>query len=586
MRPPVGDRAAQRACPCRAGAPGRRARRPCAGACARPAARRPRGPGWPCGRLVAQVEELVGHAPQYRVRLGRRDARPAGANRDIRHTPRLSSAAMKRGRMLAGSALLMLAALVRHRLRQRGPGVKGRSGRRQAAVRLRGLRRLPHVQGGRTRRARSAPTSTPPHPARAASLLQLRKPGGVMPSFTDKLSRQGEGRRRRVRRGGQRLRQGGRQAVRARRQAAGRLQGRQHRMPRAGLRQPGLQRGARSRRSRSCRHDGDEHRRRRRLPPHRAPHGLGGAHALQGQGRRRVHRGVAGLLVGLLPRDRRARVPRPADDKLAVVARQLCSDPQITVQRFLAYQCIHGLGHGLMIYTGYDLPGSLKTCDGLQTGFDRVSCSGGVFMENFTSSYGVTSKYLRKNDPIYPCNAVAERHKLTATCSSPPTALKLNGYDRRRRPPPAGAPRRLGQHVLRVLRPRRLRARRQGRDKALANCRLAKRHESECLYGVSRDITSSDAGGVRAGRFCARSPKPLPRPLLRGRRLGARLDRDDAAGAARACRQVGGAACTPACAAPASSPRRRSLVRLATRGRSAAGGGQYQAIRGWIDQSE
>ena len=99
----------------------------------------------------------------------------------------------------------------------------------------------------------------------------------------------------------------------------------------------------------------------------------------------------------------RAFLGQPTN-KLAVVAGQLCSDSKITEQRFLLYQCIHGLGHGLMIYTGYDLPVSLKTCDGLKEDFDQVSCSGGVFMENFNSSYGVTSKYLRKNDPIYPCD--------------------------------------------------------------------------------------------------------------------------------------------------------------------------------------
>ncbi|MEA2128939.1 MAG: hypothetical protein QOJ85_1830 [Solirubrobacteraceae bacterium] len=194
------------------------------------------------------------------------------------------------------------------------------------------------------------------------------------------------------------------------------------------------------------------------------------------------------------------------DDKLAVVARQLCSDPQINVQRFLAYQCIHGLGHGLMIYTGYDLPTSLKTCDELRTGFDRVSCSGGVFMENFTSSYGITSKYLRRSDPLYPCDAVAERHKLYCYLLVTSNVLRLNGYDMKKtaatclRSEPAWVStcyESFGRDVSGTA----------GRDaaQALRNCRLATAYESECLYGVSRDITSSDAGGARAGRFCARA---------------------------------------------------------------------------------
>jgi mono/diheme cytochrome c family protein len=195
------------------------------------------------------------------------------------------------------------------------------------------------------------------------------------------------------------------------------------------------------------------------------------------------------------------------NDKLAVVARQLCSDPQITAQRFLAYQCIHGLGHGLMIYTGYDLPGSLKTCDELRTSFDRVSCSGGVFMENFNSSYGVTSKYLRRNDPIYPCDAVAERHKLYCYLLVTANILRVEKGDQAKT---AQVCRRseeawistcfesFGRDVSGIA----------GNDagKALASCRLARGNEGDCLYGVSREIVNADAGGVRGGRFCARAP--------------------------------------------------------------------------------
>ena len=85
-----------------------------------------------------------------------------------------------------------------------------------------------------------------------------------------------------------------------------------------------------------------------------------------------------------------------------------------------------------MIYTGYDLPVSLKTCDGLTSEFDQVSCSGGVFMENFNSSYGVTSKYLRTSDPIYPCDAVAERYKLQCYGLVTANLLRATNYDQRK----------------------------------------------------------------------------------------------------------------------------------------------------------
>jgi cytochrome c553 len=190
--------------------------------------------------------------------------------------------------------------------------------------------------------------------------------------------------------------------------------------------------------------------------------------------------------------------------RLATVARQLCSDPQINAQRFLAYQCIHGLGHGLMIYTGYDLPGSLKTCDDLQTGFDRVSCSGGVFMENFNSSYGVTSKYLRKSDPIYPCNAVAEHHKLYCYLLVTANILRVTGGDLKAT---AGACLRSERRWVSTC------YESFGRDasgiagkdahRAIASCRLADAHEGDCVYGVAREIVNADASGPRGGRFCA-----------------------------------------------------------------------------------
>ena len=202
----------------------------------------------------------------------------------------------------------------------------------------------------------------------------------------------------------------------------------------------------------------------------------------------------------------RAFLGQPTD-KLDIVARQLCSDPQISDQRFLFYQCNHGLGHGLMIYTGYDLPDSLKTCDNLRTGFDRVSCSGGVFMENFNSSYGVTSKYLRKNDPIYPCNSVAERHKLYCYLLVTANLLRVNSYDQAKTADGCRGSEKawiktcfesFGRDVSGIAG--------KSASRALASCRLAKGNESDCLYGVSREIVNADAAGERGGRFCARTP--------------------------------------------------------------------------------
>ena len=96
---------------------------------------------------------------------------------------------------------------------------------------------------------------------------------------------------------------------------------------------------------------------------------------------------------------------------------------------FIAYQCVHGLGHGLMIYTDYELPLSLETCDALETSWDQTSCTGGVFMENLQTSYNTRSPWLRDDDPLYPCPTVAERHKLYCYLMVTSRILEVVGGD-------------------------------------------------------------------------------------------------------------------------------------------------------------
>ena len=116
-------------------------------------------------------------------------------------------------------------------------------------------------------------------------------------------------------------------------------------------------------------------------------------------------------------------------DRLGKVARGLCDDPDVLVSRWMAYQCFHGLGHGLMITTGYGLPTSLDACEQIETYLDRTSCKGGVFMENISSSYGVTSRWIRADDPVYPCNVVDRNDKITCYGMVTSRILRVDGLD-------------------------------------------------------------------------------------------------------------------------------------------------------------
>ena len=92
-------------------------------------------------------------------------------------------------------------------------------------------------------------------------------------------------------------------------------------------------------------------------------------------------------------------------DQVAGIASTVCKNPKIEANAFIYYQCNHGLGHGLMLYTGLDLPQALDYCHKLQTETDSVMCSGGVFMENQSSSFGLHSKWLSTKNLLFPCNS-------------------------------------------------------------------------------------------------------------------------------------------------------------------------------------
>lgn len=79
---------------------------------------------------------------------------------------------------------------------------------------------------------------------------------------------------------------------------------------------------------------------------------------------------------------------------------------------FVAIQCSHAIGHGLLAWKGYaNLIDALKSCDkltDLTDSFPLFNCHDGVFMENIWAVHedGKPSKdrWLKDGDPIYPCN--------------------------------------------------------------------------------------------------------------------------------------------------------------------------------------
>lgn len=97
---------------------------------------------------------------------------------------------------------------------------------------------------------------------------------------------------------------------------------------------------------------------------------------------------------------------------------------------FPHYNCVHGMGHGLMLDFKGDLFKTLEYCELVPDQWEMTSCVGGAFMENIVSAQISEAKTaLRDDDLLYPCNVVADKHKYQCYQMQTSYILWKNGYD-------------------------------------------------------------------------------------------------------------------------------------------------------------
>jgi mono/diheme cytochrome c family protein len=198
-----------------------------------------------------------------------------------------------------------------------------------------------------------------------------------------------------------------------------------------------------------------------------------------------------------------------AESEVAGVAKTVCNETH-AVSQFIYYQCVHGLGHGFMLYKRYDLPGALGLCHRLATQFDQISCTGGVFMENQQSSYGARSTWLKEDDLLYPCDSdvVVDQDKLYCYLLVTSYVLPKVGGDWSK---VADWCRKADANFVRIC------FQSMGRDASgssrqqpggiLRICRDARPDgEQECLFGAARDVLNNDATDLRGRELCESVP--------------------------------------------------------------------------------
>jgi hypothetical protein len=194
---------------------------------------------------------------------------------------------------------------------------------------------------------------------------------------------------------------------------------------------------------------------------------------------------------------------------LGAKARTVCASHTIRDESWLAYQCFHGLGHGLMITTAYNLPLALKVCNRLANGWDQTSCKGGVFMENILTSYGGVSPWVKASDPVYPCNWVAAKDKYTCYQQVTTRMIRVFGVNWERMARLCSRVESgwvstcfgsFGQNAS-VL---------ASRDpfKAAKTCAIAARYGGEvpCIQYAAEDIAGTYSNGKQASLLCNDSP--------------------------------------------------------------------------------
>jgi len=133
----------------------------------------------------------------------------------------------------------------------------------------------------------------------------------------------------------------------------------------------------------------------------------------------------SGCYHGILQRYFDARIGMPIAQSVLLAP---CDGLRGTREQFRLFDCLHGTGHGLMMYHRYDVNASLKDCDRLAGDWDERSCYGGVFMEHNMgasmqafgggmfgmhrhSTPGANVVLFKPDDLHYPCDATPARYR-------------------------------------------------------------------------------------------------------------------------------------------------------------------------------
>lgn len=138
----------------------------------------------------------------------------------------------------------------------------------------------------------------------------------------------------------------------------------------------------------------------------------------------------SGCYHGILQRYFDARMGMPLAQEVLVAP---CDGLRGTREQFRLFDCLHGTGHGLMMYHRYDVNASLKDCDRLTAEWDQRSCYSGVFMEHNMGvrmqSFGDGNFGMHRHSMPAPSVVLFKPNDLHYPCDATPTRYRMECYE-------------------------------------------------------------------------------------------------------------------------------------------------------------
>ncbi len=222
-----------------------------------------------------------------------------------------------------------------------------------------------------------------------------------------------------------------------------------------------------------------------------------------------------------------------------------------------AFECIHGLGHGVLGARGYDMEATLRDCDALSTPRLAASCHSGAFMEAINAAVGApampgTHRHAAGHtpraapslafdpaDPYSPCRAYRDPYATSCWLFQGFVILRASDFDPARAlevcdGAPEGRAARcyegVGHQLTGLLQ--------RGDRWMLEQCGKGQPALApQCAAGATLALNAMDWSGARAARLCAAAPAEWKETCYRTA-AGALVDLAPAPERARLCASV------------------------------------------------